>query len=177
MRLFLITFFLFISLTSWAIEPGQTLPNIQFNDLGQLQLDQQGDVIYQPFSSKQLQGKRWLVQYIAPRLHVGSLNRALNDKMNQANQGRSCQTASIINLDNALWGTKHIALAQMKKEFKLNTHCILVADNQSLGIKRWSIPKKSNVNWVIDEQGTIIFYHEGKLSAAQMQHIIDLLQP
>lgn len=165
-----------LSFSAFAIEQGQTLPNITFENLGKLQLGEDNKIHYQTFSSKQLQGKRWLLQYIAPRMGVGKLNRELNDKMNKANRGKSCQTTSIINLDDALWGTKNIALGQMEKELKQNTHCIIIADDESLGVKKWGIPKKSNVNWVIDEQGKILFYHEGKLSPKQMQTIIGLLQ-
>lgn len=172
----LIATILFIPTISFAINEGDTLPSINFDNPGRMVITKGNDYQFVNWSSSKLAGKKWVIQYLSPRPNVGAENTHLNNALAKHEKAHEfCNTVSIINLDEALWGTQSIAKSRMAGGLKLNKKCIIVADDESKGLKKWSLKKKSNSTFVIDENAHVIFFHHGKLSDKHVEKIIGLI--
>ncbi|WP_233709083.1 YtfJ family protein [Helicobacter baculiformis] len=152
----------------------QSLPNVVVQDKGELILN--GDSIqYKVWASKNLPGKVRILQHIAGRKSVKAKNQPLMDKIVAEHfDENKYQTTNIINVDDAIMGTGLFVRGETKKAKRQHPNSQVVMDNEGVVQKAWDLKKQESLVVVLDKAGKVRFMHEGKLSDAQMQEIIDL---
>lgn len=156
------------------LQLNQPLPAVTVSDKGELVLNQ-GNIIYQPWQSKNLAGKVRILQHIAGRSSVKAKNDDLMTAIKAAGFKEShYQTTNIINADDAMWGTAMFVRNSVKKAKKENPRSQIVLDDQSTVQKAWDLKREESLIVVLDKQGNVQFAHEGKLSPAQIQQVISL---
>ena len=153
---------------------GGTLENVTLNRLGELKVTDDDEVEFVPFYSSQLKGRRYVLQYLSPRPGIAKQNVPMSEAIEAVEPEGSCRTVNIINMNEALWGTKMIVKSGMKGGKKRNLACQVIADAEGKAQQLWGLKPKTNHTFVIDEQGKIIFYHAGRISPEQTQQIIQL---
>ena len=156
---------------------GDTLPALNIKDKGEIYVSTKGKKAYKPWSSDRWEGKRRIVQYLPGRLISGRLNIALNEDVYEVDHPESCRTITIVNASSAILGTQIFIERSILKGKKKTPLCDIIYDSDGLGAKAWELKKADNTTMVINEEGIIEFYYEGKLSKDQILEVIDISTP
>jgi len=159
-----------------AIELGGTLPSFAVPSKGELILD--GDKIrHQAWSTAQIStGSPALIFHVAARMSSDGIIAPLKERLNQRDyEPGSFQSISVVNLNDALWGTAGLVSSELEKNKREHPKAILVADEKGSGIEAWQLKKGTVAFILVDHNGKIRYLKEGKLSADDVNTIIALL--
>lgn len=159
-----------------ALHQGQPLPTVAVAQRGELVL--QGDKVnYQTWHSSQLTGKVRVIQHIAGRSKAKELNAPLIEAIKAAKLPHDrYQTTTIINLDDALFGTGPFVVGKTedsKREFPWSS---FVLDKDGRVRQQWDLASESSAIAVLDKSGLVLFVKEGALSQAEIQQVMTLIQ-
>lgn len=157
------------------VQLNQSLPAVNVADNGEI-IASGKNVSYKNWSATGLTGKVRIVQHIAGRSSVKEKNEALIAAIKAANFDRAkYQTTTIINADDAIVGTG-VFVKNSAENGKLdNPHSQVVLDQTSAVKNAWGLKAKESFIAVLDKNGKVQFTSEGKLSAAQIQQVIGLV--
>lgn len=165
-----------ISLSCQALTLEQKIPELIIDNKGQIVMADKDKFAYQAWDSNKLESKRWLIQHISPLPSISTLNVEIPRYLNSIDTPNdNCRTITIINNDEAMWGTKGIIKSQLKQSLKLNPRCNIIVDSEGVAKERWQLKDKSYYVAVIDEQQKVLFLQEGKLSDEQINQVMRLL--
>ncbi|ENM5786136.1 YtfJ family protein [Vibrio metoecus] len=155
---------------------GGAVPAVGVDKYGEIVL-QDKNVNYQKWSSADLLGKVRVIQAIAGRSSSKALNAPLMTAITAAKfPADSYQTTTIINQDDAIWGTGSFVKSSAqdsKKEFPWSS---MVLDEFGLVAQAWQLQAESSAIIVQDKQGKVLFVKEGALSDAEIQTVLGLIQ-
>lgn len=165
-----------VSAASSALEMGGQLPPLDIPSRGELKLDGD-DVRFEPWSSKQMiEGRPALVFHLAARMSSDAIIAPLKERLDNGDYAPdSFQSISVVNLDDALWGTQGLVTSELAKNKRAHPQAVLVADDDGRGLKAWSLKPKSVAVILLDANGSIRLLKEGKLSADDVNDIISAL--
>lgn len=157
------------------LSKGQTLPPVTVASHGELMLE--GDNIsYQSWSSEDLPGKVRIIQAIAGRSHAKEMNAPLIEAVKAAGFSKDqYQTTTIINQDDAIWGTGGFVKSSAEDSKKAFSWSSIVLDENGAVAKAWQLQDKSSAIVVLDAEGTVHFVKEGALNDAEITQVIDLV--
>ncbi|EGA71763.1 protein YtfJ precursor [Vibrio sinaloensis DSM 21326] len=159
-----------------SISVGQAVPAVEVNSHGEILL-QGEETRYQAWSSQNLVGKVRVIQAIAGRSSSKEMNAPLMAAITAAKfPEQSYQTTSIINQDDAIWGTGSFVKSSAedsKKEFPWSS---MVLDEEGIVAQQWQLAEESSAIIVQDKQGKVLFVKEGALSDGEVQQVINLIK-
>ena len=167
------------SVSANNLKMGQPLPSVTVKDYGELLLKdgKDGDISYAPWSSSQLPGKVRIIQAIAGRTAAKDLNSATIDAITAAKLPEdSYQTTTIVNQDDAIWGTGAFVKSSAKSSKEEFYWSSVVLDSNGNVQKAWQLEKKNSAIIVLDKAGKVLFVKEGLLSANEVKQAIDLVK-
>lgn len=155
---------------------GQTVPAVNVDSHGEI-IIQGDDASYQTWTSQDLVGKVRVIQAIAGRSSAKEMNAPLMAAITAAKfPSESYQTTSIINQDDAIWGTGSFVKSSAedsKKEFPWSS---MVLDEEGNVAKAWQLTGESSAIIVQDKQGKVLFVKEGALSDSDIQQVLGLIK-
>nr|WP_158161958.1 YtfJ family protein [Vibrio mimicus] len=155
---------------------GEAVPAVGVDKYGEIVL-QDKNVNYQKWNSADMVGKVRVIQAIAGRSSSKELNAPLMAAITAAKlPAESYQTTTIINQDDAIWGTGSFVKSSAqdsKKEFPWSS---MVLDESGVVAKAWQLQTESSTIIVQDKQGKVLFVKEGALSDADIQTVLGLIQ-
>ena len=161
---------------SHNIQLNSNLPAVSVQQDGEL-LVKNNDIVYQNWQSSALAGKVRVLQHMAGRSSVKEKNEALIEAIKAAHFSPArYQTTTIINADDAVFGTGSFVKSSAEKGKKANAHSQVILDQQSAVKNAWQLKEKESLIVVLDKNGKVQFVQEGKLSAEQIQQVIDLVK-
>lgn len=154
---------------------GKRLADLSILDRGELVLA--GDeVTYQPWRYPQEPGRVHVVQYLAATQAASEINEAFTDRMKtDLPQGQFLST-TIVNLDEAMWGTGGFVVSKLKSNKLQFPGAVLVADADGLGRKQWQLEKKSSAVIVADPSGLVRFFKQGAMSAEEIESTLAMVK-
>lgn len=151
------------------------LPNVSVSKDGEMVV-QQNEIKYKNWQSANLVGKVRVVFHIAGRSSVKEKNEALMNAIRQAGFDRTkYQTTTIINADDAIVGTGVFVKNSAENGKLENAHSQVVFDQNGTVKAAWKLKEKESFVAVLDKNGNVQFVSEGKLSAAQIKQVLDLV--
>ncbi|AKH70019.1 putative transcriptional regulator [Spongiibacter sp. IMCC21906] len=161
---------------SLAIELGGTLPAYQVESKGELILEGE-DIRYQPWSSSAITNDSpTLIFYMAARLSSEKIIAPLRDQLDAKNYADgSFQSISIVNMDEALWGTGGLVLGKLADNKRDHPRATIIADDVGSALSLWSLKKKSVAVILLNSDGVIEYLNQGSLSENEVAEIIQLL--
>ncbi|GAB6263752.1 YtfJ family protein [Photobacterium sp. 53610] len=155
---------------------GQPLPSTSVSEQGELILNGD-DIAYQPWQSSQLTGKVRVIQAIAGRSSAKALNAPMIEAIKAANLPHDqYQTTTIINQDDAIWGTGGFVKSSAedsKKEFSWSS---IVLDANGKVRSRWALEEESSAIIVLDQAGKVVYVKDGQLSDSDIQQAMSKIQ-
>ena len=159
---------LLFSLSLSAVEIGQTLPTVTLDE------DKGGRVTGEAWSSSELQGKVHLIFYVDP--DEKDLNNDLSDAVKAAEMDRSkYASVAIINMA-ATWKPNFAINSALKSKQEKFPHTIYVKDMDKHVINAWSVADDNSDIIVLDKEGSVLFYHAGKVEGEQINEVIKLIK-
>ncbi|KFI11925.1 MULTISPECIES: YtfJ family protein [Vibrio] len=158
------------------ITVGQAVPTVEVASYGEIMV-KDNDTTYQQWSSQDMLGKVRVIQAIAGRSSSKELNAPLMSAITAAKfPAESYQTTSIINQDDAIWGTGSFVKSSAedsKKEFPWSS---MVLDEEGVVAGAWELQEESSAIVVQDKQGNVLFVKEGALNSDEIQQVLTLIK-
>lgn len=175
-RLFLSLFALLTILPAEAMELGSSLPSAQVTHNGELIL-QGKSVSYQPWTSQQITvGSPALIFHMAARLSseqiIAPLKAALEAEDYAAG---SFQSVSVINLSDALWGTRGLVLSKLTDNKREHPEASLIADKEGVVRRDWQLSGEGVAVILVSAEGDIRYFQEGNISDEDVTVIMSAL--
>lgn len=158
-----------------APETGSPAPAMSISDRGELMLV--GDKVeYQPWALQTELGKVHVVNYMAGTLSASKLNEAFTDRLQTEFELGSYHVTTIINLDDATWGTTGFVVGEVKSNKRKHPRATLVLDEESSGRDAWSLDADSSAIFVLDPGGTIRYGIQGAMSEQDIDSTVELMR-
>jgi uncharacterized protein len=159
-----------------AFQPGDTLPPLRVVELGEMHID--GEAIrFDPWQSDSLRGKVQVLQYMAARMSAKSLNQPFTDRLRDSGiPDEHFHVTTIVNLDDALFGTRGIVMGELEKNKKRYFRSSIVADAHGLGLKAWGLAPKSSAIILLGADGRVSFFREGAMTPVEIEHALRLVR-
>lgn len=158
------------------ISVGKTVPDVSVASHGEIILNGE-DTAFQAWSTQDMLGKVRVIQAIAGRSSAKELNAPLMAAITAAEfPQQSYQTTSIINQDDAIWGTGSFVKSSAqdsKKEFPWSS---MVLDEDGNVASAWQLAEESSAIIVIDKLGKVLFVKEGALNDGEVQQVLNLVK-
>ena len=171
---------------------GDPIPEIKINEKGMLFPDfkienqkmvfmENGKIEYRPWESSSLKGKVTTIYHLAARNGMDEINKALIDEIIKAELPEKLpdskyKTLTILNFDDAMWGTANIAESRFEKSQKKFPYALYVNDQKGVAQKAWKLKKKNSAVILIDKDGKILFFKEGKLNEEEIKEYLALIK-
>lgn len=165
-----------VSAASTALELGGELPALDVPSRGELEIN--GDSVrFVPWSTEQITTDTpALIFHMAARMSSDSIIAPLRDRLDKGDYAPgSFQSISVVNLDDALWGTQGLVTSELAKNKRAHPQAVLVADDEGRGLKAWSLEPKGVAVILLNTDGNIRLLKEGKLSEEDVNDIISAL--
>ena len=165
-----------VSAASTALELGGELPALDVPSRGELEIN--GDSVrFVPWSTEQITADTpALIFHMAARMSSDSIIAPLRDRLEKGDYAPgSFQSISVVNLDDALWGTQGLVTSELAKNKRAHPQAVLVADDEGRGLKAWSLEPKGVAVILLNTDGNIRLLKEGKLSEEDVNDIISAL--
>jgi len=169
-------FLTFTSNASFALNIGQPLPDVSIGSKGEITIEKE-EHTYKPWSSTQLTGKIRTIQHIAGRTSAKKINQPFIDAIKDAQLDKEqYQTTTIINLNDALFGTNTIVTKKAEKKKSEFPWSSIVLDNDGSALASWGLSSQNSAIIILDKSGKVIFFKEGALSEEEITSTIDLIK-
>nr|WP_101759331.1 YtfJ family protein [Oceanicoccus sp. KOV_DT_Chl] len=122
-------------LTQADITVGEKLPELEIKKKGELILTGD-DISYAEWSTKALQNKVQILQYLAGRMTASKVNKPFTDKLETLDLSADHHhTTTIINLNDTFFGTSGFVASELKKNKIKYPSTSIVADKKGSGQK------------------------------------------
>ncbi|TNJ25413.1 YtfJ family protein [Aeromonas sobria] len=158
------------------IKDGNPVPLVNVSDQGELVLNGK-DIGYQPWQSKALTGKVFMIQHIAGRSSAKELNAPMIEAIKAAKLPQDkYQTVTIINSNDAIWGTSGFVKSSAedsKKEFPWSA---MVLDAKGMARNAWDLTPESSAIILLDKEGKVLFAKDGPLDANNITTVMGLIK-
>ncbi len=160
---------------SHSIQINQSVSPVIVSDKGEL-IYNDNVFSYEPWHSAQLIGKVRVIQHIAARTDGRKMNAPLIEAIKNARLPREhYQTTTIINLDEAIWGTAVFvrnSIEDSKREFPWSQ---FIVDDKGKVRQAWDLSHQGSAIVLLDKQGIVQFFKDGALTSQEVQQVIRML--
>jgi YtfJ family uncharacterized protein len=157
-------------------QPGSRLDDLTISDRGELVLSG-GDVGYQSWNYPQAPGKVHVLQYMAATRSASEINKPFRERMKtELPQGGEFLSSTILNLDEAIWGTSGLVVSELKSNKQTFPLAVIVADEEGVGRRQWDLQEDSAAVMVIDPQGVVQFFKQGAMTPAEIDSTLALIR-
>ena len=157
------------------IATGGRVPGLDIAALGELVISGD-DVAYRPWSYPQQPGKVHIVQYMAATRSASKINEPFTDRIKTDLPQGAFLSTTILNLDEAMWGTKGLVVSELKSNKSQFPNAVLVADEAGAGLRQWQLEKENSAVIVTDAAGTVLFFKQGAMSAAEIDNTLKMIR-
>jgi YtfJ family uncharacterized protein len=172
-------FFLLLGLSplcfSNGVQVGQPLPALAIDQRGELLLKDE-EYSFSPWRLPEKMDKVHVLQYMAGRMSARSQSKPFTDRLQTALPLDSYHVTTIINLDDALWGTSGFVIGEVKDSKKKYPLSTIVLDETGTGLETWQLRPKGAAILVLDELGTLLYMKEGGMSDSEIESTLELMR-
>lgn len=139
------------------------------------------DIDYRPWSSSELTGRIRTVYHLAARIGMDDINAHYIDAIIAGDLDEDLpdspyQTVTILNTDDALWGTSGLAKSRMEDSQKTYPYAGYVIDDEGRALEAWGLQPKNSAVIIIDADGKVLWFKEGKLTDAEVTEAVGLIK-
>jgi YtfJ family uncharacterized protein len=179
-----LTFFV-SSAVSAEIKTGEKIPEVTIEDKGiftfdyeikdgKMALKKDTEITYKPWTTKDLEGKVSTIYHLAARTGIDDINKDYIDALIEADfpahlPDSPYKTTTILNMDDALWGTSKIASSRFHGSQEEFPYAYYVTDEKGKALETWGLKKKESAVIIVDKEGKVLFFKEGKLSPEEIK--------
>lgn len=170
-----LTFSLPATFASAEIALGAPLPPLTIEQRGEL-LVEDDEVSYAPWHLPNSLGKPHVLQYMAGTMKARDQTRPFTDSLEANIPYEKIHVTTLINLDEALWGTTGFVVGKAKSNKQKYPHSTIVLDEEGLGQEAWQLSPKQAAVVILDAGGSVLYFQEGVMSEEDIQHTLTLIR-
>jgi hypothetical protein len=139
------------------------------------------DLGLRPWSSRDMEGRVRTIYHLAARMGVDDLNKPFIDalitaKLPEYTPEGAYKTITILNMADALWGTAGLGRSRLQDSQRDYPHAIHVLDEQGAARAAWQLQPKQSAVLILDREGTVLFFKEGKLSPEEIGRAVGIIK-
>lgn len=139
------------------------------------------EIAYRPWKLSEGTGRVRTIYHLAARLGIEDVNQPYIDaiiaaKLPEFLPDSPYKTVSILNFADCAWGVAGIASGKFEKSQREHPHALYVADQQGAARSAWGLQPKQTAVIILDKDGTVLFFKEGKLSPEEIRTAVGILQ-
>lgn len=139
-----------------------------------LEKNEGGRVTGEAWSSSELKGKVFVLFYVDP--DFSDLNNAASEALKAEKFSlEKYQSLAVINMA-ATWLPNFAIDGKLKAKQKDYPDTIYVRDIHKALVKEWKLADDNNDVIAFDQEGKVIFTHEGKLDAEKIKQLIEIIK-
>lgn len=160
-----------------AFDKGAELPDVTINKKGELRIDNDS-ISYAPWGIGEAKvGIPKIVFHIPARMSSQSIIDPMTERLEAEDFGEDrFQAITVVNLDDALWGTSGIVASELEKNKRKHPEATIVADDGSRALKAWGLERKATYFILLDAEDRVIHWHEGQMKQADIETFIELIK-
>ena len=177
---------------AWAgVVVGQKLPEAQVADKGLLvpatrveggRMVMAGKEIgHRPWHLADTAGKVRTIYHLAARMGIDDLNKPYIDALIAAHLPETLpdspyKTLTILNLSEANFLTHGVGVSRFDKSQRETPYALFVADEKGAARAAWGLRPGTSAVIILDRDGTVLFFKEGKLSPEEIRQAVTIIQ-
>jgi hypothetical protein len=139
-----------------------------------LEKNEGGRVTGEAWSSSELKGKVFVLFYVDP--DFSDLNNAASEALKAEKFSlEKYQSLAVINMA-ATWLPNFAIDGKLKAKQKDYPDTVYVRDLHKALVKEWKLADDNNDVIAFDQEGKVIFTHEGKLDAEKIKQLIEIIK-
>lgn len=171
----LIMFCLPFTATASSLQVGEPLPPLAITEGGELLLA--GDEFsFSAWQAPARTGQIQVLQYLAARSNARDESKPFTDRLEQDLPEGSVHVTTVINLDDAIWGTSGFVVSEIKSSKRKYPKSTMVLDEGGLGLQHWQLqPGGANIV-ILDANGTVQYFKHGAMSAEEIANTLELIR-
>ena len=174
-----------------GLEVGRKLPPVEVGNPGALvpstvvvngRMALAGKTLgYRPWHSKEMLGRVWTLYHLAARMGVRKLNQPFLDALAAAGLPEfaidsPCKTVVILDLQDSWFGLGGLGLYSLETRQRQVPHAIHVVDREGLARAGWGLKGRTSSVAVVDRDGVVRFFKDGKLSREDIRRAVGILK-
>ena len=174
-----------------GVRVGQKLPEVAIQEGGLLvprckvvdgrMILESKEITRRPWNSKEGEGRVRTFYHLAARMGVDDLNKPFIDaliaaKLPEYAPDGAYKTITVLNLSDALWGTTGLGRSRLEGSQRNFPHAIHVMDEKGIARAAWELQPKTSAVVVVDRDGTVLFFKEGKMSPEEIAQAVGLIK-
>jgi YtfJ family uncharacterized protein len=166
-----------IAVAAYAQPPSlnNPLPELNIANKGELLLENE-EYRYRPWTSRSNRGEVQVLQYIAATMGGKKLFKPFTDMLKAEFPNGILNVTTVINLDDAMWGTGGLVISELKSNKKKYPKSTIVLDEDGAGKKAWQLGRNGAVLAVIDKSGSVIYLTQKALSEQELASTLALVK-
>lgn len=157
------------------IEIGQPLPALEIDSRGELLLTDD-EYSYRPWQAGQSVGKLHVIQYLAGRASARGQSKPFTDRLEAALPEGSFHVTTVVNLDDALWGTSGFVVGEVKSSKRKYPMSTIVLDEDGHGLQSWQLQEGGANILVLNAGGTVLYIKHGGMSEEEIESTLEMIQ-
>lgn len=180
-----------VAAAAQGLQVGRKLPELEICERGALvpatrvengRMLLAADAIgYRPWRPAEMAGRVWTLYHLAARMGVDEINQPYIDALIAAHLPESApdgpyKTVTVLNLGDALWGTGGMGRSRLEKSQREVPYAFHVADEKGVARKAWGLQGGTSAVAVVDRDGTVLFFKEGRLSPEEIGRAVGLIK-
>jgi YtfJ family uncharacterized protein len=176
-KLFLLLPLLFAAspLFADAIQLGKPISPLAIETEGELLLEAD-KVSYAPWFLQHPEDKVHVLQYMAGTKSASKINEPFTDALKDSIDYTLFHVTTIINLDDAMWGTSGFVKSEVEKNKRRYPLSSLILDRKGTGRENWQLEKKTSSIVVTDRQGAVIYVKHGAMDEHEIEQALDMIR-
>lgn len=152
----------------------QPLPVLKIAERGEMVLSGD-DISYRPWSGEVAPGTVHVVQYFAGTNAASEIFQPLTDALREAYPDGGYNVTTIVNLDEAMWGTSGLVASTLEKNKRKYPKSTFVLDEDGEGKKFWQLDEQGAGLIIVDPQGTVRYFAQAGLNEQELKSTISLV--
>lgn len=139
------------------------------------------DLAYRAWALSEGHGRIRTIYHLAARMGVDDLNKAYIDaliaaKLPEFLPDGAYKTITVLNLDDALFGTRGLGQSRLEKSQRDVPYAFHVLDEKGVARAAWGLQPKTSALIVLDRDGTVLFFKEGKLTPDEIRQAVTIIE-
>lgn len=158
------------------IETGKTLPVLELDNQGELLLTE-NRVDFQTWqSASKAKEEVQIIRYLPGTRSAQQAFKSITDLLTEKYDSSKLHVTTIINLDDALWGTKSLVVSEAKKKKRLHPHSTMVLDEEGLGKQNWGLGEDSLAFMVVDSTNTVRYFVDSSMTKREEIVVMEIVE-